>query len=49
MQQLESSLKLGMTCPVYLFWGEETLLLEQAVSCIAKLTLADATSGTGTS
>ena len=41
MQQLESSLKLGMTCPVYLFWGEETLLLEQAVSRIAQLTLAE--------
>ena len=41
MQQLESSLKLGMTCPVYLFWGEETLLLEQAVSRIAQLTLPD--------
>lgn len=41
MQQLESSLKLGITCPVYLFWGEETLLLEQAVSRIAQLTLGE--------
>ncbi len=41
MQQLESSLKLGMTCPVYLFWGDETLLLEQAVSRIAALTLPE--------
>ncbi|MBR5429354.1 MAG: DNA polymerase III subunit delta [Firmicutes bacterium] len=41
MQQLESSLKLGVTCPVYLFWGEETLLLEQAVNRIAGLTLAE--------
>ena len=41
MQQLESSLKLGMTCPVYLFWGEETLLLEQAVNRISQLTLPE--------
>ena len=41
MQQLESSLKLGVTCPVYLFWGEETLLLEQAVERIGRLTLPE--------
>lgn len=41
MQQLESSLKLGVLCPVYLFWGPETLLLEQAVSRICDLALGD--------
>ena len=35
MQNLENSLRLGVTCPVYLFYGEESLLMEQAVARIA--------------
>jgi len=39
MENLRHSLDLGITCPVYLFYGEETLLLEEAVRRIAGLVL----------
>lgn len=37
MQSLAHSLELGLTCPVYLFYGEETLLLEQALEKLTVL------------
>ncbi len=39
MENLRHSLELGVTNPVYLFYGEETLLLEEAIRRIAQLTL----------
>lgn len=39
MDNLRHSLELGLICPVYLFYGEETLLMEQMIERIAKLTL----------
>lgn len=45
MQQLESSLKQGLLCPVYLFWGSETMLLEQAVARITELVLPEGAAG----
>jgi DNA polymerase-3 subunit delta len=41
MQNLEHALKLGMTCPIYLFHGEEALLMEQMVDKIANLVAPD--------
>jgi len=37
MQNLEHALKMGLTCPIYLFHGEETLLMEQMLEKIARL------------
>ena len=37
MHNLENSIRLGLTAPVYLFYGEETLLMEQAVEKLAAL------------
>ena len=37
MHNLENSLRLGMTVPVYLFYGEETLLMEQAAARVTAL------------
>lgn len=42
MRNLQHSLDLGLTCPVYLLFGEETLLMEQAVARIAALVAPDA-------
>lgn len=39
MKNLRHSLELGITNPVYLFYGEEVLLLEEAVQRIAQITL----------
>ena len=36
-------MKLGMTCPIYLFYGEELFLMEQRVAAIAKLVSPDGT------
>ena len=41
MQNLEHSLKLGMTCPIYLFHGDEKLLMEQMINKIAVLVAPD--------
>ena len=36
MQDFEHSLKLGLVCPVYLFYGDDSLLLEQALEKLTK-------------
>lgn len=37
MENLDHALKLGMICPIYLFYGEELLLMEERVRRIADL------------
>ena len=41
MKNLFHSLNLGMTCPIYLFHGEEQLLMEEAISKLAELVAPD--------
>ena len=41
MQNLEHSLKLNMTVPVYLFWGEEDLLMEEYIRKVAHVVAPD--------
>jgi len=41
MQNLEHSLKLNMTVPVYLFWGEEDLLMEEYIRKVSHVVAPD--------
>lgn len=41
MHNLENSLKLGLLCPIYLFYGDEQLLMEEKASQIASLALPE--------
>ena len=37
MENLKKALSLGLLCPIYLFYGDERLCMEQAIEEIARL------------